>query len=235
MQIVVMAGGLATRMRPLTEEVPKSMLPVGGIPFVGHQLQLFKRGGITEVLLCVGHLRDKIQEYVGDGSRWGLKVSYSWEEGELQGTAGALRDAGTLLADSFLMTWGDSFVRADYPFVMNSHLSSGLLCSVVVFRNENKYDRSNISFDNGKILKYEKGGGSQDLLFVDAGLSVYDRKFIAEIPSGKISMDTIWKKLASENALGGIEVENRFYEIGSMKGLEDFARFVSTGSDVASV
>ena len=119
MQCVILAGGLGTRMRPITEQIPKVLLPVGGRPFADHQLGWLAAGGVDEIVLCVGHLGDRVRAYVGDGDRWGLKVKYSVEDEELRGTAGALRladDAG-LLAEQFLTIYGDSYLDVEIAAV----------------------------------------------------------------------------------------------------------------------
>ena len=228
MQIVVMAGGLATRMRPLTEKIPKSLLPVNNIPFVDYQMGLFRDGGITEVVFCVGYLGEMIEQRVGDGNRWGIRVLYSWEGEGLLGTGGALKNAKPLLRDIFLLTWGDSYVRADYAALYRIHESSIFPISVGVFKNINMWDRSNIEFQDGRVVKYQKGSSPHDLQFIDVGLSVFKRQPLDEIPSGAVSLDDIWQKLSAQGMLGGIEVHERFYEIGSRKGYEEFRKLATS-------
>ena len=113
MQAVVLAGGLATRMRPKTLTVAKAMLEVAGRPFVDWLLEKLAADGYEDVLLCIAHLGEQIEEHVGDGSRFGLRVRYSNEGKELLGTLGALRHALPLLEPAFLVTYGDSYLPFD--------------------------------------------------------------------------------------------------------------------------
>lgn len=225
MQIVILAGGLGTRMRPYTDKIPKAMLPVNDQAFVDYQMALFKNVGITKVVFCVGHLGEILEKHIGTGKRWGIKVLYSWEREKLLGTGGALKNAGNLLDTTFLLTWGDSFVRADYKAILNKHIASKFPISVAVFKNQNKWDKSNINYKEGKIVKYEKNSASTDLKYIDAGLSVFNRDFLMEIPEGIVTLDNIWKSLSLEGRLGGIEIKDRFYEIGSEKGFKEFIKF----------
>lgn len=225
MQIVVLAGGLGTRMLPHTEKIPKSMLPVNAFTFVDYQLALFRSSGITEVVFCVGHLGEILEEHIGAGKPWGIKVSYSREHEKLLGTAGALKNAQDLLNETFLLSWGDSYVRADYQTIYNHHKDSKLPVTICVYKNDNKWDKSNIKFLNGKVVKYQKNSELKDLNYIDAGLSVFSRDFLNEIPDGVVSLDKIWEKLSSNSRLGGFETSDRFYEIGSENGYKEFIKY----------
>src|SRR5690348_17236437 len=118
MQMAILAGGLATRLRPITETIPKSMVPVQGKPFLEHQIALVRAHGVTDLVLCVGHLYQPIEAYFGDGSRFGLRIRYSVEADRLLGTGGALKQAEPLLEDRFFLMYGDSYLLYDYAEVM---------------------------------------------------------------------------------------------------------------------
>ncbi len=166
MQAVVLAGGLATRMRPRTLTVPKSMLEVAGRPFVDWQLERLAECGFDEVVMCVAHLGEQIRAHVGDGSASGVKVAWAEEGPTLLGTAGALRAALPLLADEFLVTYGDSYLPFDYgdPLrILESHDDcDGVMA---IFKNDGKWDVSNVKSDGTWVLRYEKGGGLSDPAF----------------------------------------------------------------------
>ncbi len=228
MQIVVLAGGLATRMRPITEKVPKSILPINDKPFIDYQLSLFSRNGISDVLICVGYLGEMIESIVGNGGKWGLNVDYSWEKEKLLGTAGALRNAENKLDENFILTWGDSYVPIDYKMFFGKHLNSKYICNIGVFQNNNKWDRSNILFDNGSVIKYNKNDSSNGMNYIDVGVSGVSKKILKYIPIGISSLDDIWQKLSTNNMIGGIEVKQRFYEIGSFEGYYEFISQVDT-------
>lgn len=225
MQIAVIAGGLATRMYPLTERMPKSLLILHGRPFVDYQLDLFKNGGIDDVVFCVGHLGNMIEAHVGDGTKWGLKVKYSYEGDELLGTGGALKKAIGLLEENFFLTWGDSFVRADYSSILKKHAESKYLCNIGIYRNRNLWDTSNVEFADGRVVRYAKGDSTTGLEYIDAGLSVFRAEFLKLLPDGRTALETMWQTLAANGTLGGIEIPERFYEIGSFEGLKEFEKF----------
>ncbi len=224
MQIVVMAGGYGTRMLPYTEKVPKSMLLVNEIPFVNYQLALFKKYGITKVVFCLGHLGEKLKTHIGNGERWGLDISYSWERENLLGTGGALKNAYKLLDDVFLFTWGDSYVQTDYSSFLKLHCKSSLPVSIGVYKNDNRWDKSNVNFKNNKIVVYGKNLKSDEIQYIDVGLSAFYLDYLDLIPDGVVSLDTLWKELSNEDKLGGIEIYERFYEIGSKNGYEEFEK-----------
>ena len=224
MQIVVMAGGIGTRMLPFTEKVPKSMLLVNEIPFVNYQLALFKKYGITKVVFCLGHFGEKLKTHVGSGERWGLDISYSWEHDNLLGTGGALKNAYKLLDDTFLFTWGDSYVQTDYATFLKQHTRSSFPVSIGVFKNENRWDKSNVNYKNSKIVMYGKDLESDEIQYIDVGLSAFYLDYLDLIPDGVVSLDTLWKALSIEGKLGGIELYERFYEIGSKDGYEEFKK-----------
>ncbi len=149
----ILAGGLATRLGPLTEGLPKSLVEVAGQPFIVHQLRLLHRNGITQIVLCVGHLGEQIQAAVGDGRRWGVHLEYSFDGPQLMGTGGAIRQALPLLGDRFFVLYGDSYLDCDYQAARRAFAASGKLALMTVFRNENRWDPSNVVFQDGQILR----------------------------------------------------------------------------------
>jgi N-acetyl-alpha-D-muramate 1-phosphate uridylyltransferase len=227
--VAILAGGLATRLKPITESIPKSLLRVGGKPFAFHQLELLARQGIRRVVFCVAHLGEQIQDAVGDGSPWGLEVYYSFDGPIRLGTAGALRHALPQLGDEFLVLYGDSYLECPYMDIGTAFQRSGQLGLMTVFRNDDRWDRSNIVFSNGRILRYDKSQQSPDMHYIDYGLgalrSTALEKYAAEEP---LDLVDVYQDLIALNALTGYEVENRFYEIGSVKGMTELERYLST-------
>ena len=171
-KVVILAGGLATRMRPHTETLPKSLLKVSGQPFLAHQLQALSCQGIQQVVLCVGHLAEQIEEFAGDGSAFGLQVTYSKEEGPLLGTGGALRKALPLLGEAFFVLYGDSWLEIDYPAVLKAFKKSNLPALMTVFRNEGHWDTSNVELQAGKIQLYSKAQRNERMGHIDYGLEI---------------------------------------------------------------
>lgn len=229
MQAVILAGGLGTRMRPLTETLPKSLLPVHGRVFIDYQLDLLREGGITQVVICAGHLGELVAAHVGDGRRHGIEVAYSFERGELLGTAGALKLAQPLLQDDFLITWGDSYVPVDHRAVFREHRKArGRKATMVVFENRGAWDSSNAEVAGGRVIRYEKGSRDARLAWIDAGVSVLNRTVLEEVPASEpAALDGVVARLAAAGELGAYEASDRFYEVGSPCGYAAFLRFAA--------
>ena len=229
MQCVILAGGRATRMRPLTDTIPKALIPIDGRPFVDHQLDWLAGHGVTDVVLCVGYRADAIRAHVGDGARHGLRVRFVDEGEDLRGTAGALRlalDEGAL-DESFLLTYGDSFLPIDFAAVFQAFTACGQPALMTVFRNDGRWDKSNAIFDGRMVTLYDKqrqGRPAADFTYIDYGLSALERRVIADeiAPGARADLAALFNALSVRGALAGLEVAQRFYEIGSPAGLEDF-------------
>lgn len=233
MQCAILAGGLGTRMLPRTEHVPKTLLPVLGRPFADYQLRWLRSQGVTSVLYCIGHLGSMIQDYVGDGSAWGLDVKYSDEGETLLGTGGALRLAldNGLLRDRTFVLYGDSWLTADLRDIDSAFLQSGLPALMTVLRNEGRWDTSNVEFADGSLRRYDKTPGPHRarMTYIDYGLLLCSRDAIARrIPAGvRTDLADVLRSLSAEGLLAGYEVQERFYEIGSPAGLADLESFLS--------
>jgi NDP-sugar pyrophosphorylase family protein len=234
MQCVILAGGLATRMRPLTDALPKALIPAAGRPFVDHQLEWLAKVGVTRVLLSVGYRGEMLSEYVGDGSRWGLEVAVVDEGTELRGTGGALRLAFDLgaLEESFLLTYGDSFLPIDFDAVWQAFRACGQPALMTVFRNAGRYDQSNAVLEHGQVF-YDKTRSqrpAEAFQHIDYGLSALERAVIPRlVPAhGKHDLATVFNALARSGQLAGFEVQQRFFEVGSPSGLSDFEQWLAT-------
>src|SRR6187455_2302673 len=156
MPAVILAGGLATRLRPLTEKIPKALIEVAGHPFLWHQIQLLKSKGIRHIVLSVGYLGEQIQTLYGDGSQLGVRLEYSFDGPVLLGTAGAIRNALILLPERFFVLYGDSYLTCDYRAVESSFRESDLPGLMTVYRNDGLFDSSNVEYDGSRILRYDK-------------------------------------------------------------------------------
>jgi N-acetyl-alpha-D-muramate 1-phosphate uridylyltransferase len=236
MQAVVLAGGLATRMRPHTLTVPKAMLPVAGRPFVDWLLERLVATGVPDVVMCVAHLGEQIREHVGDGARFGARVVWSEEGPKLMGTAGAIRAALPHLEDTFLVTYGDSYLPFDYAEPLRT-LRAHADCDGVmaVFKNAGQWDVSNVMLGGAPpdaapgswVLRYEKGAGKTDPAFdhIDYGATAVRRSVIEAIPAGvPAAFDAIQRDLAARKRLRGCLAHERFFEIGSPEGLAELDR-----------
>jgi len=224
--VAILAGGLATRMRPATEKVPKSLLDVAGKPFVAHQLEYLRTQGVRDVVMCVGYLGEQVQEVVGDGSDWGLRVRYSPDGRKLLGTGGALRKALPLLGEHFFVLYGDSFLPADFRAVEVSFRLARCPALMTVMKNANRWDKSNATYRDGKVLQYDKRSPLAGMEFIDYGLGVLSADVLAAV-TGEETLDLadVYHGLAAAGLLAGYEVHERFYEIGSPEGLAQTERY----------
>lgn len=233
---VILAGGLGTRMQAITGAMPKAMVPVSGRPFVHHQLTWLAAQGVTSVILCIGHLGEVLRSYVGDGSTWGLSVTYVDEGSRLRGTAGALRLAFDLgaLPDDFIVLYGDSYLPIALAPVLASFHQSSAPALMTVFRNAGRWEHSNVHYEGGTVLLYDKSHpdpAACGLDFVDYGLSVLGRDVIAELvpPAGAADLADTFHRLSVEGRLAGHQIRERFFEVGSPAGLRDLEEHLSRG------
>ncbi len=220
--VAILAGGLATRLRPITEKIPKALVPVAGEPFLSHQLRLLYSEGFRSAVLCVGYLGEMVEEEFGDGSDWGIHLQYSFDGPKLLGTGGALRKALPMLGDRWVMLYGDSYLCIDYAAPVERFRDSGKLALMTVFENHNAFDRSNVAFADGRILKYDKKSDSPDLRYIDYGLSVFDsRAFADRSETEAFDLADLQQDLVRRGEMAGHLVHNRFFEIGSPSGLAE--------------
>jgi NDP-sugar pyrophosphorylase family protein len=220
--LALLAGGLATRLRPLSEQVAKGMIKVAGEPFIAHQLRLLRRESITRVVLCLGYLGQQIEDFVCDGSKFGLSVEYCYDGDTPLGTGGALRRALGQLGAEFLVMYGDSWLDASFAPVVDAFRSSGKLALMTVYRNFDRWDRSNVWFEDSRIPAYDKEKRLPQMQHIDWGLSVTKGEVLAAEPADTaFDLATIYSGLAQKGDLAGYEVATRFYEIGSLEGLRE--------------
>lgn len=227
--VLILAGGLATRLRPITEKIPKSLVEVNQEPFVAHQLRLLKKQGVQEVLMCLGFLGEMVVDYVGDGSQFGLHVSYSFDGSKLLGTAGAIKKALPLLRqDNFFVLYGDSYLTCDFEAVQQSFTVSQKLSLMTVFRNLGQWDKSNVEFVNNSILMYDKVNRTPEMLHIDYGLGVFNKMAFEAVPADQeFDLVLLYQRLLKINQLAAHEVTERFYEVGSFAGIEELGYYLS--------
>lgn len=226
--VAILAGGQAKRLRPMTETTPKSLLELNGEPFAVHQLRLLRLKGIRRVVMCVGHLGRLIQKAIGDGAGLGIEVDYSFDGPTLLGTAGAVKSALTKLGDSFFVLYGDSYLPCDYAAIARGFEDSGAMALMTVFRNEGKWDASNVEFEKGKILAYSKTERTPGMRHIDYGLGVFRSEAFDQVPEAKTyDLAELYADLLGRRQLAAYEVRERFYEIGSPAGLRETTEFLA--------
>jgi NDP-sugar pyrophosphorylase family protein len=231
--IVILAGGLATRLRPLTSTLPKALVDINGEPFIAHQLKLLAKNGIREVVMCLGYLGEQIVDVVGDGSQFGLKVSYSFDGEKLLGTAGAIKKALPLLSESFFVVYGDSYLPCNYAAIQAAFLQSQQAALMTVFHNLGQWDTSNIEFADGKILVYDKQQRTPRMLHIDYGLTIFKKSVFDQVPDNEAcDLVPVYQTLLAHQQLGAYEVRERFYENGSHAGIMELITYLSKESTV---
>jgi NDP-sugar pyrophosphorylase family protein len=227
--VAVLAGGLATRLRPITHKVPKAMVEVAGRPFIEHQLELLRRNGFSRVVLCLGHLGERVESHIRNGARFGLEVDYSFDGDKLLGTGGALRRALPLLGEVCWVLYGDSYLDIDYATIYQSFERHSALAMMTVMHNGNRWDRSNVAFEDGKLLCYDKRQATARMQHIDYGASVFRRAALERIsPDAFHDLADLMHDLAQRGEMVGYEVFNRFFEIGSHQGLRETARYLQS-------
>jgi NDP-sugar pyrophosphorylase family protein len=232
-QCLILAGGLGTRLLPVTAQIPKTLVAVAGRPFAWYQLRWLAKQGIRKVVYLIAHHGQQIRDYVGDGAAWGLDVSYVEEGPELLGTAGALRlavDEGAFARPAFV-TYGDSFLQPDLAAASTSFAQFGQPFLMTVFRNSGQWDTSNCLFQDGRLLVYDKrreDPRAPQMQHIDYGWLVIDPQIVRELVPANVKFDLadLCHTLSRTGRLAGIEVPVRFYEVGSHRGLQEFSAFV---------
>jgi NDP-sugar pyrophosphorylase family protein len=234
--VAILAGGLAKRLGDLAASTPKALVEVAGRPFAEHQIELLRRNGVTEIVLLVGHLGGMIRETIGNGSRWNIRIRYASEDSRLLGTGGSIRHALGLLGAQFLVLYGDSYLDCDYPAIERAFLSSGRDGLMTVYRNENRWDRSNVRFEAGRIMAYDKVNTMAEMHHIDYGLGALKAAAFDGFADGDaFDLAAVYQRLLAAGALAGYEVSGRFYEIGSPEGLKETRAHLSAATKPESI
>jgi NDP-sugar pyrophosphorylase family protein len=224
----ILAGGLATRLGSLTGTIPKALVDVAGRPFVDHQLSLLRRHGICRAVFCVGHFGEQIEAHLGNGADRGLSISYSYDGDQLLGTAGALRRALPQLGETFWVMYGDSYMDIDYAAVLDAFDRRHARALMTVIRNDDRWDRSNAEFRDGRLIAYDKHHRTPAMRHIDYGVALLSRGVMDRVPADRPSdLADVYRQLVAEGTMIGYEVSQRFYEIGSPAGLEETRRHLA--------
>lgn len=226
--VALLAGGLATRLRPITEKVPKVLVPIAGKPFLAHQLELLHKQGLRRVVLCLGHLGEMVVQDFGEGAGYGMQLEYSFDGPKLLGTGGALRQALPKLGREFFVLYGDSYLTCPFAPIAEFFERSGKAGLMTVYRNEGLYDTSNVVFRDGEIAVYDKKVKLPEMRHIDYGLSLFRADVFEKYPADeKFDLADVMTKLVAEKQLAGYEVPERFFEIGSHAGLAELESLLS--------
>jgi NDP-sugar pyrophosphorylase family protein len=220
--VAILAGGLATRLRPITTIIPKALIEVAGKPFIHHQLTYLKKQGVDRVVLCVGYLGNMIQEAVGDGSEFGLHITYYSDGPKLLGTGGALRNALPALEKNFFVLYGDSYLPVNFRTVQEAYELSKKPAQMTVLQNYNFWDKSNVMFKDGQLIEYNKEQAKPQMTYIDYGLTILNSQILEVYPLGEaFDISKVYNYLSLNGEIAGFEVFERFYEIGSHGGIAE--------------
>lgn len=234
--VAILAGGLATRLRPLTETIPKSLILIQGEPFIFHQLRLLKKQGIERVVICVGYLGDHIEKKVGYGDNFGLQIQYSYDGSTLLGTGGALKKALPLLADDFFVLYGDSYLPCDFETIQTAYQrqkqqNPPKRALMTVYPNQGAWDASNVEYREGAIVQYDKQNRNASMQHIDYGLGIFNQWVFSSISDTQpTDLATIYQDLLQQQQLAAYEVSVRFYEVGSSQGIQEFTHYIRSAS-----
>ncbi len=225
--VAILAGGLASRLRPVTESIPKAIVEVAGRPFAAHQLAWLRSEGVTEVKFLVGYRGEMIADALGDGSAFGVRIEYIFDGPRLLGTGGALRRARPSLGDLFFVMYGDSYLRCDLAAITRAFDTREHDALMTVFRNDDRWDRSNVQLAAGRIVAYDKEHRTDGMKHIDYGLGILTaralERYAADMP---LDLATVYRDVLSAGRLAAAEVTERFYEIGSPEGLAETRAFL---------
>jgi len=219
--VAILTGGLARRLHPITQNIPKALVEVAGTPFICRQLDYLRRQGVARAVLCIGHLGEQIEAVTGDGRAFGIEIRYSPDGPLLLGTAGALKRALPLLGERFFVLYGDSYLPCDFHVVQRAFVQSGKTALMTVYRNQDRWDKSNVLFRDGRVLEYNKGAPKPEMEHIDYGLGVLSSATLDAYPEEQpFDLADVYHELSLTDRLAGFEVSERFYEIGSYQGLQ---------------
>jgi NDP-sugar pyrophosphorylase family protein len=228
--VAILAGGLATRIRPITEKIPKALIQVAGKPFIFHQLEQLKTQGVSDVVICVGHLGEQIVQAVGDGKEWDISVQYSFDGESPIGTGGAILKAINKLKENFFILYGDSYLPINFISVQSAFIKGNKKGLMTVLKNNNLWDKSNVNFEDGRIIEYNKRSISPSMEYIDYGLGILSSCVFSDYIVGKeFDLSTTYHKLSIEGDLLGYEVFDRFYEVGSFNGIKEMEGYLLKG------
>jgi NDP-sugar pyrophosphorylase family protein len=226
--VIILCGGLGTRLGDVAQVMPKAMMAVAGMPFIAHQMRLLARENVKRVVLCVSHLQEQIEEFVGDGEAFGLSVSYSYDGPVKLGTGGAVRKALPLVGDQFAVLYGDTYLDIAFAPVYQTFEHEGRPGLMTVLENGDRWDKSNILFADNAVKIYDKNAPSKDMRHIDYGLILLAAEAIADYPLDQpFDLTVVFKKLIDAGQMSGYEVFNRFYEIGTPQALRETEEYLS--------
>lgn len=230
LQTVILAGGLSTRLGSLTVDRPKSLVPILGRPFIDWQFELLIQQGVKDIVMCLGHMGESIQHHVERKYSHALNLKFSFDGEKRLGTGGAIRNASHLLDDNFSVIFGDSYLSVNHFMHASRFLESNFKAMMLFTKHYRDFDQPNVSILDGFTIKYDKSLLNSDMKYIDFGLSFFSKKVFLDYSQKEESFDlnSLLTHLSSKLELRGVEVNEEFYEVGSLKGIVDFEKFLQS-------
>jgi MurNAc alpha-1-phosphate uridylyltransferase len=223
--VIILAGGIGSRLGKLTHKIPKSLVKINKKPFIYYQLKLLSNQGVKKVIICIGHFGDQIKKYVGDGKRFNLRVIYSCEK-NLLGTGGAVKNALSFIKGSFFVIYGDTYLPINFINIQNEYIKLKSSALITIYKNNNNFDRSNV-FLKGNNIIYNKKNYSKKMKYIEYGLSILSKSIFKYFSNKKkIDLANLYYLLSKKKLLDFYIVKKRFYEIGSIQGLTDSKKYL---------
>lgn len=231
--VVILSGGLAKRLHPITKNIPKSLIPIAGKAFVIHQLEYLRKQGIKKVVFCLNHLGEMIENKIGNGKNFSMEIAYSYDGSVPLGTGGAIVKALPLLESNFFILYGDSYLPLNFKKVEIVYKSTKKKALMTVFKNNNKFDKSNVMFLNQRLIRYNKEYPLKKMNYIDYGLSVVSASIFKKYTKYlTFDLAEVYKDLSLKKNLAGLEVHERFYEIGSHIGLKETESYLLSNKKI---
>ena len=230
-QVVILAGGYATRLKELTSKTPKSLININGSPFLKLQIQLLKSHGVTNLLMCIGHLGDKIIDYIESQNNFEMSIEFSNDGNKPLGTAGSIRKALPKLEESFFVLYGDSYLTINYNLISKYYMNYKLSNLMTITKKIKNGLNANVKMEGNNLREYSKSSFKEDFNFIDYGLSLYKAETFELLPKDEhIDLESVVKKLIYEDNLKAFETEDEYFEIGSYDGIEELSSYLKERS-----
>lgn len=224
--VLILCGGLATRLQPITKTIPKSLVTVNNKPMLQYQLDMLQEQGIRHVVLCVGYLGEMIKDVFGDKYK-DIILEYSFDGPKQLGTGGAIKKAHSKLSNTFFVLYGDSYLPVEYKPILKYFHKTNKEGLMTLFKNDNLYDISNVVFKDNQIILYDKKNKISDMNYIDYGLSIFNISVFNRYPADcSFDLSQVMFDLVTNKQLAGYEVFNRFYEMGSINGLKELEQYL---------
>jgi len=222
--IAILCAGLGTRLLPITRNLAKSMIEINGKPFIAHQLEILKSNGFTDVCICVGYLGNQIVDFI-NSKNFGLNIIFAYDGEYLLGTAGSIKKALPLLRDDFFVIYGDSYLELNYESIQQKFIDNKKLALMTIYKNDGKFDKSNVEYKDGKIISYSKEN-TKGMMHIDYGVSVFNKHALDGFDQEKFDLKEVFLKMLKQNELTSYVAKNRFYEIGSFNGIRELDEYL---------